>query len=171
MEITWVLFFIHNITNLTHIPNFEFLAAVEVRCLLFYYFTTIGQYNNRKNVKNSHFRSFSDFRIVFCGFLMLFYIGIGTFRLLPLICARDNRYPYISHQFSIKEQHQLDVIRNNLQLDPINNHFTTTYPYECNPDILEGNRDQALGMMKKTEKRLSRNATYVNNLMISFREV
>ena len=43
MEIIWVLFFINNITNLTHIPNFEFLAAVEVWFLLFYSFTTIEQ--------------------------------------------------------------------------------------------------------------------------------
>ena len=48
-------------------------------------------------------------------------------------------------------------MRENLQLDPIMNCWTTRYPYKCSPGILTTNRDQALAMLQRTEKRLSRN--------------
>ena len=54
------------------------------------------------------------------------------------------------------EQKELEVIRENLKLDPIKERWTTTYPYKCDPGILKNNRSQALIIMERTEKRLSK---------------
>ena len=69
--------------------------------------------------------------------------------------CKDCRFE--THQLSRIEQKELDVMRGNLQLDPIKNCWTTKYPYKYNPDILTDNRDQAVAMLHRTEKRLSRN--------------
>ena len=57
------------------------------------------------------------------------------------------------HQLSRVKQHKLDVIRKNLQLDPTKNCWTTTYPYKCDPNVLEDNKDQVLLILERTEKR------------------
>ena len=76
---------------------------------------------------------------------------------IPLRCGRCKACPecrFEVQQLSRIEQKELEVIRNNLQLDPVNKRWTTTFPYNCNPDVLESNKAQALALMLKTEKRL-----------------
>ena len=58
------------------------------------------------------------------------------------------------HELSRTEQYELDVIRSNAQLDPINNRWTTKYPFKVDPHILEDNKEQVIALMKKQEKRL-----------------
>ena len=71
-------------------------------------------------------------------------------------CKNCKDCKFETHQLSRIEQNELDVIKNNLKLDPIKNQWTTRYPYRCDPSILEDNRTQALLMLERTEKRLSR---------------
>ena len=61
------------------------------------------------------------------------------------------------HELSRNEQYELDVIRSNAQLDPTNNRWTTTYPFKVDPRILDDNKEQAIALMKKQEKRLLKN--------------
>ena len=56
------------------------------------------------------------------------------------------------------EQQELAIIKENLVLDPVENRFTTKYPFKEDPSGLEDNRHQALSMMKRLEKRLSRSS-------------
>ena len=58
------------------------------------------------------------------------------------------------HELSRTEQYELDVIRSNAQLDPVNNRWTTKYPFKADPRILEDNKEQVISLMKKQEKRL-----------------
>ena len=49
------------------------------------------------------------------------------------------------------------MIRSNAQLDPINNHWTTKYPFKVDQRILEDNKGQVISLVKKQEKRLLQN--------------
>ena len=80
--------------------------------------------------------------------------------------CKDCRFE--THQLSRIEQNELTEIRNNLQLDPINNTWSTSYPYKCDPNILENNRGQAIAFLERTEKRLYRNATTAKNYCDQF---
>ena len=53
------------------------------------------------------------------------------------------------HELSRTEQYELDVIRSNKQLDPINNRWTTKYPFKVDPPILEDKKEQVISVMKK----------------------
>ena len=64
-----------------------------------------------------------------------------------------------TQQLSVIEQKELQVIRNNLKFDPINNKWKTQYPYKCDPGILKSNRQHLVNMLMKTENRLKRNKT------------
>ena len=55
---------------------------------------------------------------------------------------------------SREEQRELMVIENNLDLDPVQNVWSTSYPYKCDPSVLEDNMSQAVKIMMKTEQRL-----------------
>ena len=66
---------------------------------------------------------------------------------------------WLSQHLSRVEQRELEVMRNNLQLNPVTNKWETEYPYKVDPEILSrdgDNRDQAVGMMIKTENRLGK---------------
>ena len=71
-------------------------------------------------------------------------------------CKGCRECRFETQQISRIEQQELDVIRENLQLDPIENKWTTKYPYKSDPAILQNNKTQAIAMTQKTEKRLSK---------------
>ena len=52
-------------------------------------FLTIFRNQSYSENKNSHFRSFSDQRLIFSDSSCFFSIAIGTFCNLPQICTRD----------------------------------------------------------------------------------
>ena len=85
-------------------------------------------------------------------------------------CIGCNDCSFVAHELSRIDQYQYSVIRNNLSLDPVNDCFTTPYPYEREPTVLEDNRFQALALMEKTEKRLSRNPTYASKYCEQFQD-
>ena len=64
-----------------------------------------------------------------------------------------------SYELSKLARYQLDVIRKNLVLNPLEHVITTTYPFTEDPSILQDNRDQAMKLLEKTEKRLLRKNT------------
>ena len=66
--------------------------------------------------------------------------------------CKDCRFE--THELSKQDRQGLDVIRANTHLDPITNQWTTTYPFHTDPHVLEDNKEQAIGIMKKQEKRL-----------------
>ena len=74
------------------------------------------------------------------------------------------------HQLSISEQKELEVIRNNLKLDPISNKWSTEDPYTCDPSILKDNRAQASSLLERTERRLSRNNDIKEEYRKQFRD-
>ena len=55
------------------------------------------------------------------------------------------------------EQKELETIRSNLKLDPVNNKWMTKYPYKIDPGVLKDNKRQAICLLIKTENRLSKN--------------
>ena len=69
-------------------------------------------------------------------------------------CKGCKECRYETHELSYEERQSLDVIRSNAHLDPTNNRWTTTYPFKSDPHILEDNKEQAIQLMKKQEKRL-----------------
>lgn len=77
---------------------------------------------------------------------------------------------YEAHQISRIEQQELAVIRNNLVLDPVENRFTTVYPYKEDPSTLEDNRHQAVGLMKKLEKQLGRSSVVAEQYCKEFND-
>ena len=60
------------------------------------------------------------------------------------------------HQMSREEQEELKVIEENLVLDPVEECWTTPYPFKEDPSVLEDNRNQALKFMEKIEVRLKK---------------
>ena len=75
-------------------------------------------------------------------------------------CQGCKECKWQSQQLSRLEQQELQVIRNNLQLNPMTNKWETEYPYKVDPEILSrdgDNRAQAIALMVKTENRLRRN--------------
>ena len=60
------------------------------------------------------------------------------------------------HELSRVEQHQLQVIRENLTLDPKKRQWTTPYACERDPAVLQNNKVQAEVLTVKTEKRLDK---------------
>lgn len=85
-------------------------------------------------------------------------------------CSGCKDCNFAAHELSRIDQYQYSVIRNNLRLDPVNDVFTTTYPYEQEPTVLEDNRSQAIALMQKTEKRLSRNPTHAKEYCEQFQD-
>ena len=85
-------------------------------------------------------------------------------------CKDCKECKFEMHQLSRIEQHDLDVIRKNLQLDPTKNCWTTTYPYKCDPNVLEDNKDQVLLILERTEKRLARSKTSADIYCEQFRD-
>ena len=79
-------------------------------------------------------------------------------KLLPKCdrCKNCRNCTYEIHQISKAEQRELSIIENNLTLDPVEQRWTTRYPYKCDPSILENNRAQVQGLLIRTENRLSR---------------
>ena len=69
-------------------------------------------------------------------------------------CKGCKECRFETHELSLEERQGLDAIRSNAHLDPINNRWTTTYPFNSDPHILEDNKEQAIQLMKKQEKRL-----------------
>ena len=63
------------------------------------------------------------------------------------------------HQMSKVERDELKVIENNLVLDPVEECWTTPYPFTEDPSVLQDNRDQALKFMEKIETRLNKSQT------------
>ena len=61
-----------------------------------------------------------------------------------------------THQLSRNEQKELDVIRDNMKLDPTINTWTAKYPYKCDPAVLHNNKMQVVSITEKTEKRLAK---------------
>ena len=74
------------------------------------------------------------------------------------------------HELSRTEQYELDVIRSNIQLDPIKNRWTATYPFKANPSLLVDNKEQAIALMKKQEKRLLNNNEAADQYRKAFQE-
>ena len=60
------------------------------------------------------------------------------------------------HQLSREEMRELTVIKENLVLNPLEEKWTTMYPYKCDVSILDDNRQQAIDILRKTEERVLR---------------
>ena len=70
------------------------------------------------------------------------------------------------HNMSQIEQRELKVIQDNLVLDPVQQCWTTPYPFKQDPSILEDNRNQAIKILTKVENRVLKSEQLTN----SFRE-
>ena len=73
-------------------------------------------------------------------------------------------------QLSKIEQKELEVIRNNLELDPYLERWITKYPYLVDPSILKDNRKQALSIFLRLEKRLSKNEDASLSFCLQFQD-
>ena len=72
------------------------------------------------------------------------------------MCRNCKNCSFDIHQISKIEQRELSVIRNNLVLNPVENYWSTQYPYKSDPSTLENNKQQAFDILCKTERRLIR---------------
>ena len=68
------------------------------------------------------------------------------------------------------EQQELNVIRENLVLDPVGQHFTTCYPYKEDPKVLDDNRHQAIRLMERLEKQLQRSSVVAEQYNAEFND-
>ena len=75
------------------------------------------------------------------------------------------------HQLSRIEQKELEVIRQNLVLDPVKEVWTTSYPYARDPSVLQNNEAQAESLAKGTEKRLMKNKFMAEKYNEQFRDL
>jgi hypothetical protein len=87
-------------------------------------------------------------------------------RCIRCLGCKDCRFE--TQQLSRNEQEELAVIKRNLELNPVENKWTTTYPYKEDPSILPDNYDQAYAIMLRTEKRLTRNKEAAENYQREF---
>ena len=62
-----------------------------------------------------------------------------------------------AHHLSQEDQRELDVIKEQLTLDPISEKWIAKYPYKFDPSTLEDNESQADVILQRLEKQLSRN--------------
>ena len=72
-------------------------------------------------------------------------------------CRSCKECSFQVNQLSRCEQHELEVIKENLRLDEVRNKWVTTYPYKIDPATLSDNRNQVEALLIKTEKRLLKN--------------
>ena len=69
------------------------------------------------------------------------------------------------------EQQELDIIRENLHLDPIHDHWTATYAFKQDPSVLYDNKGQVIQLLQKQEKRLSRSKVYADKYREQFQDL
>ena len=76
-------------------------------------------------------------------------------------CKSCKDCKFETQQLSLIEQKELQVIREGLKLNPVENKWETGYPYKADPKVLnkdnEDNRNQVISLMIKTENRLLKN--------------
>lgn len=74
-------------------------------------------------------------------------------------CKACKECTFQINELSLCEQRELEVIKQNLKLDSIQNKWITTYPYKTDPATLIDNRYQVEMMLRRTEKRLSKDVS------------
>ena len=85
-------------------------------------------------------------------------------------CTNCKECTFEINQLSQIEQDKLQVIRNNLKLDPIENVWVTEYPYKTDPVILQDKRQQALPLLIKLENFLRKNKVASNTYCTQFQD-
>ena len=71
-------------------------------------------------------------------------------------CNNCEQCRFAVSELSKIERKELGIIKNNLTLDPVKQKWTTTYPYKVDPSVLKNNHAQALAILLRLEKRLSK---------------
>ena len=74
--------------------------------------------------------------------------------------CKCGKCPVVGHDFSFKEEQELNMIRDNLTYDEIKSCWKTGYPWVIDPHTLPDNYHTALSTLRSTEKRLSRDAEW-----------
>ena len=69
-------------------------------------------------------------------------------------CKNCVNCKFEAQKLSREEQRELEAIRNCIKLDPIKQVWTASYPCKQDPAILQNNESQAKSLALKTEKRL-----------------
>ena len=85
-------------------------------------------------------------------------------------CKNCKVCKYEAHRLSMEEKRDLQTLRASLKLDPIEQVWTTPYPCKVDPSILKNNKEQALALVQKTEKRLLKDPPTATKYNEQFRE-
>ena len=72
-------------------------------------------------------------------------------------CQGCKECTYKATHLSWQENAELRVIEEGLSLDPVDKKWTSSYPYKKDPAVLPDNYNQAVGIMKSLERRLTKN--------------
>ena len=86
-------------------------------------------------------------------------------------CKVCKQCKFETHQLSRIEQRELEVIRQNLHLDPVKNRWITSYPYKRDPSVLEDNRHQVIKLLEKKEKKLSTNKVMADEFKAQYQDL
>ena len=76
-----------------------------------------------------------------------------------------------AHQMSRLERYELKQTEEALTLDPITERWTTEYPCRLDPNLLKENRQQALALAERTEKRLEKDSLNAARYNDQFRDL
>ena len=79
-------------------------------------------------------------------------------------CKNCKECAFATQQLSREEKREHAVIKEKLKHDPSTNTWTTTYPFKCDPCILQNNKEQVSMITAKLEKKKSNNPVLKENI-------
>ena len=86
-------------------------------------------------------------------------------------CKNCKVCKFEAYELSRKDQRELDIIRDNLTLDPINKHWTCTYACVRDPAVLQNNKHQAIALAEKTERRVMKDPALLERYNAKFNDL
>ena len=86
-------------------------------------------------------------------------------------CKGCKECKFETSELSRREQQELQVIRQNLHLDPVKKQWITSYPYKQDPSVLEDNRHQAIQLLEKKEKKHLKSKVMMNTFGAQYQDL